>query len=68
MRTMRFIDAEKSLKEAMKDPAFKKEWDALDAEFEPIHAAIRKQIDDDIPKTCFAKKMRPIKRLSPVLN
>lgn len=55
---MKFIDASEALKEDLKNPAFKKAWDALDAEFAPIHAAIRKQIRDNAAWDKATKNVR----------
>ena len=42
----------------MKDPEYRREWDALGLEFDIIHAIIRKRIKDDMTQAQLAKKMR----------
>ena len=42
----------------MKDPEYRRGWDALGLEFDIIHAIIRKRIKDDMTQAQLAKKMR----------
>ena|SRR3989344_3483184 len=56
--TMKFIDATEALKEDLKDPVFKKEWDALEVEFDIISAVFRKRVEKDMTQAALARKMR----------
>lgn len=55
---MKFIDWREGHNRDMKDPAYRKEWEALGLEFDIIHAIIRKRIKDDMTQAQLAKKMR----------
>lgn len=45
------------LKEALKDPEFKKEYDALEVEFSIIEQVIRKRLDKGLSQKQLAEKI-----------
>lgn len=42
----------------MENPEFKKEFDALEPEFQMIHSILRKRIEHDMTQSELARKMR----------
>lgn len=54
---MKYVDFDEILKEDLKNPAFKKEWDALEVEFDIIHAILRRRIEKDMTQATLARKM-----------
>jgi ribosome-binding protein aMBF1 (putative translation factor) len=55
---MKFYDSNELLKVDLKDPEFKKEWDALEVEFNLIHDILRLRIKHDISQEELARKMK----------
>ncbi len=51
------VDFNKSLKEALKDPEFKKEYDALELEYSIIEQVIRKRLDKGLSQKQLADKI-----------
>lgn len=58
------MDFRAYLAEKLKDPEFKKEWDALEPEFEQAHAEIEKRVNaqKNLPKR-IARYRLPLKNL-----
>ncbi len=54
---IKFINFEDMHRESMKDPAFRKAWDALDVEFQIIHDILRKRIEKDMSQKQLAKRI-----------
>jgi ribosome-binding protein aMBF1 (putative translation factor) len=54
---MKMIPYEKVRKEFLKDPEFKKAYDALQPEFDLAAAIIQKRIDKKMTQAALAKKM-----------
>ena len=50
-----YDDFEDMKKEALKDKSFKKEWDALELEYQVIRALIRKRLDKKMSQRKLAK-------------
>jgi len=54
---MKYIDYKELHKEWMKDPEYRREYDALEVEFEIIRAILRKRAETDMTQAELAKKM-----------
>lgn len=54
---MKFLPYSELRKEMLKDPEFKKAYDALQPEFELAAAIIQKRIDKKMTQAALAKKM-----------
>lgn len=54
---MKFLPYSELRKEMLKDPEFKKHYDALQPEFELAAALIQKRIDKKMTQAALAKKM-----------
>lgn len=55
--TMKYITYEDALSDRMKDPKFKKAYDALEVEFQIIHDVLKKRIEQDMSQKELAKRM-----------
>jgi predicted transcriptional regulator len=54
---MEYSTLKDSLNERLKDPKFKKAYDALEVEFQIIHDILKKRIEKDISQKQLAKKI-----------
>lgn len=56
--TMKWIDSEDFFRELMKDPEYRREYEALDVEYQIIDAILRKRIELDMTQADLARKMK----------
>ena len=54
---MKYIDSEELHKKLMKDLEYRREYEALEVEFEIIRAILRRRIETDMTQAELAKKM-----------
>ena len=54
---MKYITFEKALEQNLKNPQFKKAYDALEVEFQIIHDVLKKRIEQDMSQKELAKKI-----------
>lgn len=57
MKKMKYIKYEDFHNEQMKDPEYKKAYDALEVEFQIINDILRKRIEKDMSQKDLAKKI-----------
>ncbi len=57
LNTMKYINFKDYHNERMRDPKFKKAYDALEVEFQIIHDVLRKRIEQDMSQRELADKI-----------